>query len=220
MANTYGYARVSSADQNEARQIVALTDAGIDRGNIFIDHRSGKDFNRPAWRRVRRTLREGDTLVIQSLDRLGRNYADMLDEWRFLVHKRKANIRVLDMPILDTTNKTNGLIGEVVAEIVLQLLSFIAENERRNIRERQRQGIAAARARGVRFGRPVRQLPSQFAECVARLRNGEITLKTAAALCAMPESTFRDRMKGQHIAARICYNMPIQTEKKNASATK
>ena len=194
MANTYGYARVSSADQNEARQIVALTDAGIDRGNIFIDHKSGKDFNRPAWRRVRRTLREGDTLVIQSLDRLGRKYAEMLSEWRYLVHKRKANIRVLDMPILDTTNKTNGLIGEVVAEIVLQLLSFIAENERRNIRERQQQGIAAARARGVRFGRPARKLPPQFAECVARFQDGEITLKTAAALCTMPESTFRDKM--------------------------
>ena len=206
MANTYGYARVSSADQNEARQIVALKNAGIDDAHIFIDHRSGKDFNRPAWRRVRRTLREGDTLVVQSLDRLGRNYADMLNEWRYLVHKRKANIRVLDMPILDTTNKTNGLIGEVVAEIVLQLLSFIAENERRNIRERQQQGIAAARARGVRFGRPARQLPPQFAECVARLRNGELTLKTAAALCDMPESTFRDKMKDQHNVAQICYN--------------
>ena len=195
MANTYGYARVSSADQNEARQIVALRNAGIDDDRIFIDHKSGKDFNRPAWRRVRRTLREGDTLVVQSLDRLGRNYADMLNEWRYLVHKRKANIRVLDMPILDTSNKINGLIGEVVAEIVLQLLSFIAENERRNIRERQRQGIAAARARGVRFGRPARKLPPQFAECVARFRNGEITLKTAAALCDIPESTFRDKMK-------------------------
>ena len=195
MASTYGYARVSSADQNEARQIVALKNAGIEDERIFIDHKSGKDFNRPAWRRVRRILRAGDTLVIQSLDRLGRNYADMLDEWRFLVHKRKANIRVLDMPILDTANKTNGLIGEVIAEIVLQLLSFIAENERRNIRERQRQGIAAARARGVRFGRPKRKLPPQFAECVTRLRIGEITLKTAAALCAMPESTFRDKMK-------------------------
>ena len=195
MANLYGYARVSSADQNEARQIVALTGAGIERGKIFIDHKSGKDFNRPAWRRIRRTLRAGDTLVIQSLDRLGRNYADMLDEWRYLVHKRKANIRVLDMPILDTTNKTNGLIGEVVAEIVLQLLSFIAENERRSIRERQRQGIAAARARGVRFGRPKRKLPPQFAECVTRFRNGEITLKTAAALCEMPESTFRCKIR-------------------------
>ena len=197
MANTYGYVRVSSADQNEARQIVALRNAGIDDAHIFIDHKSGKDFNRPAWRRLRRILREGDTLVIQSLDRLGRNYTDMLDEWRFLVHKRKANIRVLDMPILDTANKTNGLIGEVVAEIVLQLLSFIAENERRNIRERQRQGIAAAQARGVRFGRPVRQLPPQFAECVARFHSGEITLKIAAALCDMPESTFRDKMKWQ-----------------------
>ena len=195
MANTYGYARVSSADQNEARQIVALRNAGIEDERIFIDHRSGKDFNRPAWRRVRRTLRKGDTLVIQSLDRLGRNYADMLNEWRYLVHKRKANIRVLDMPILDTTNRTNGLIGEVVAEIVLQLLSFIAENERRNIRERQRQGIVAARARGVLFGRPARKLPPQFEECVTRFRNGEITLKTAAALCEMPESTFRDKMK-------------------------
>ena len=195
MANTYGYARVSSADQNEARQIVALRNAGIEDERIFIGHKSGKDFNRPAWRRVRRTLREGDTLVIQLLDRLGRNYADMLDEWRFLVHKRKAIIRVLDMPILDTTNKANGLIGEVVAEIVLQLLSFVAENERRNIRERQRQGIAAARARGVRFGRPKRKLPPLFAECVTRFRNGEITLKTAAALCVMPESTFRDKVK-------------------------
>ena len=195
MANLYGYARVSSADQNEARQVVALTGAGIERGKIFIDHKSGKDFNRPAWRRIRRTLRAGVTLVIQSLDRLGRNYADMLDEWRYLVHKRKANIRVLDMPILDTTNKTNGLIGEVVAEIVLQLLSFIAENERRSIRERQRQGIAAARARGVRFGRPKRKLPPQFAECVTRFRNGEITLKTAAALCEMPESTFRCKIR-------------------------
>ena len=200
MTNTYGYARVSSADQNEARQIVALKNAGIDDAHIFIDHKSGKDFNRPAWRRVRRTLREGDTLVIQSLDRLGRNYADVLNEWRFLVHKRKANIRVLDMPILDTANKANGLIGEVVAEIVLQLLSFIAENERRNIHERQRQGIAAARARGVRFGRPARKLPPQFAECAARFRKGEITLKTAAALCDMPESSFRDKLKtSQHL---------------------
>ena len=194
MANTYGYARVSSADQNEARQIVALTDAGIDRGNIFIDHKSGKDFNRPAWRRVRRTLREGDTLVIQSLDRLGRNYAEMLNEWRYLVHKRKANIRVLDMPILDTTNKTNGLIGEVVAEIVLQLLSFIAENERRNIRERQRQGIAAAKARGVKFGRPRLRLSPEFAKLACAVRRHEITLSSAALQCKIPESTFRYRM--------------------------
>ena len=195
MANTYGYARVSSADQNEARQIIALTDAGIDRGNIFIDHKSGKDFNRPAWRRVRRTLREGDTLVIQSLDRLGRNYAEMLSEWRYLVHKRKANIRVLDMPILDTSNKTNGLIGEVVAEIVLQLLSFIAENERRNIRERQRQGIAAAKARGVRFGRPRWEPTAAFTAAAEAAIRGELPWSKAAHDFGMSESNFRYHAK-------------------------
>ena len=195
MANTYGYARVSSADQNEARQIVALMNAGIDRSNIFIDHKSGKDFNRPAWRRVRRTLREDDTLVIQSLDRLGRNYAEMLSEWRYLVHKRKANIRVLDMPILDTSNKTNGLIGEVVAEIVLQLLSFIAENERRNIRERQRQGIAAAKARGVRFGRPRWKPTPAFVAAAEAAKSGELPWSKAAHDCGMRESNFRYHAK-------------------------
>ena len=195
MANTYGYARVSSADQNEARQIIALTAAGIDRCKIFIDHKSGKDFNRPAWRRVRRTLREGDTLVIQSLDRLGRNYAEMLNEWRYLVHKRKANIRVLDMPILDTSNKTNGLIGEVVAEIVLQLLSFIAENERRNIRERQRQGIAAAKARGVRFGRPRWKPTVAVIAAAEAAKRGEMPWNKAARDCSMTESNFRYHAK-------------------------
>ena len=201
---TYGYARVSSADQNEARQIVALTDAGIDRGNIFIDHKSGKDFNRPAWRRVRRTLREGDTLVIQSLDRLGRNYSEMLSEWRYLVHKRKANIRVLDMPILDTSNKTNGLIGQVIAEIVLQLLSFVAENERRNIRERQRQGIAAAKARGVRFGRPQWKRTAAFITAVEAAKHGELPWNKAARDFGMSESNFR---KNSHPACKAKQNL-------------
>lgn len=195
MANTYGYARVSSADQNEARQIVALTDAGINRSNIFIDHKSGKDFNRPAWRRVRRTLRKGDTLVIQSLDRLGRNYAEMLEEWRYLVHKRNANIRILDMPILDTANKTNSLIGNVVSEIVLQLLSFVAENERRNIRERQRQGIAAARARGVQFGRPRWKPTPAFIDLVEAVKRGELSWNKAARNFGMSESNFRYHAK-------------------------
>ena len=191
MSTTYGYARVSSADQNEARQIVALTSAGIDRANIFVDHKSGKDFNRPAWRRMRRALRAGDTLVIQSLDRLGRNYSEMLDEWRNLIHRKKINIRVLDMPILDTTNKTQGLIGEVIAEIVLQLLSFIAENERRTIRERQRQGIAAAKERGVQFGRPKRQLPPEFAEKAHAVQCGKLSAGEASRQFKMNESTFR-----------------------------
>ena len=150
MRNIYGYVRVSSADQNEARQLIALRDAGVPDGNIFTDRRSGKDFNRPAWQRVKRRLHEGDVLVLQSLDRLGRNYAEMLEEWRYIVRRKKADIRVLDMPILDTTDKTRGLIGDFIAEIVLQLLSFVAENERRCIHERQRQGIAAAKARGAK----------------------------------------------------------------------
>ena len=191
MENTYGYARVSSADQNEARQIVALKNAGIDDEHIFIDHKSGKDFNRPAWRKVRRTLHEGDTLVIQSLDRLGRNYAEMLREWRYLVHRRKANIRVLDMPILDTSNKTNGLVGQVIAEIVLQLLSFVAENERRNIRERQQQGIAAAKARGVQFGRPRWKQTAAFVAAAEAAKRGDLPWKKAARNCGMSESNFR-----------------------------
>ena len=192
---TYGYARVSSADQNEARQIVALTDAGIGRGNIFVDHRSGKDFNRPAWRRMRRTVREGDTLVIQSLDRLGRNYAEMLEEWRYLIHRRKINIRVLDMPILDTSNRKQGLIGEVIAEIVLQLLSFVAENERRTIRERQRQGIAAAKSRGVRFGRPRWEPTAAFLESAQAVTSGKASWREAARNCGMTESNFRYHTK-------------------------
>ena len=192
---TYGYARVSTADQNEARQIIELTNAGIDRAKIFVDHESGKDFNRPAWRRMRRTLRKGDVLVIQSLDRLGRNYAGMLEEWRALVCRKQVNIRILDMPLLDTTNKTQGLIGEVIAEIVLQLLSFIAENERRIIRERQRQGIAAAKARGVRFGRPRWKPTAAFLAAAAAAVQGKMPTRLAAKKCGMKESNFRYHLK-------------------------
>ena len=194
MANTYGYARVSSADQNEARQIDALTKAGVAPDNIFVDHRSGKDFNRPAWRRMRRTLRTGDMLIIQSLDRLGRNYTEMLEEWRTLVHRKKVDIRVLDMPILDTANQTQELVGKVIAEIVLQLLSFVAENERRMIRERQRQGIVAAQARGVRFGRPRRTLPANFSVYAEKVRRKQLSLIQAARCTAIPPSTFRRYM--------------------------
>ena len=191
MGNTYGYARVSSSDQNEARQLIALQDAGVPEKNIFVDRRSGRDFNRPAWRRMKRQLREGDVLVIQSLDRLGRNYTEMLDEWRMIVRRKKADIRVLDMPLLDTTDKTRGLLGDFIAEIVLQILSFVAENERRSIHERQRQGIAAAKSRGVRFGRPKRILPENFADCVEAVRSGKMSNRHAAKLCGLPETTFR-----------------------------
>ena len=191
MAKTYGYVRVSSADQNEARQLIALSKAGVPDNHIFIDHKSGKDFNRPAWRRMKHQLRAGDLLVVQSLDRLGRNYSEMLDEWRHIVRRKKANIRVLDMPILDTTDKSRGLIGEVIAEIVLQLLSFVAENERRAIHERQRQGIAAAKARGVKFGRPRHPLPANFASCAKAVRTHQLSVCQAAKRCGLPETTFR-----------------------------
>ena len=191
MGNTYGYVRVSSADQNEARQLIALREAGVPEANIFADRRSGKDFNRPAWRRLKRRLREGDILVVQSLDRLGRNYTEMLDEWRMIVRHKKADIKVLNMPLLDTTDKTRGLIGDFIAEIVLQILSFVAENERRAIHERQRQGIAAAKARGVKFGRPHRALPADFAAYAEAARAGKISCLRAAKCCGLPESTFR-----------------------------
>lgn len=191
MGNKYGYVRVSSAEQNEARQLIALRDAGVPEKNIFIDRRSGKDFNRPAWQRMKRRLREGDVLVVQSLDRLGRNYTEMLDEWRMIVRRKKADIKVLDMPLLDTTDKTRGLIGDFIAEIVLQILSFVAENERRSIHERQRQGIAAAKARGVKFGRPRRSLPIGFSIYVEAVRAGKLSYRLGAKHCGLPETTFR-----------------------------
>ena len=190
MGNTYGYARVSSSDQNEARQLIALNAAGGPTANIFVDRKSGKDFNRPAWRRMKRRLHEGDVLVIQSLDRLGRNYTEMLDEWRTIVRRKKADIRVLDMPLLDTTDKTRGLLGDFIAEIVLQILSFVAENERRSIHERQRQGIVAAKARGVKFGRPKRIRPENFADCAEAVRACRMSARQAARLCDLPETTF------------------------------
>ena len=150
----YGYIRVSSAGQNIARQVDALHEAGITDDRIYTDKLSGKNFNRPAWKRVVKRLKAGDVLIVQSLDRLGRNYEDILEQWRVLIKVKDVNIRVLNMPLLDTTNKANGLVGTLVADLVLQLFSFVAESERANIRERQREGIDAALRRGVKFGRP------------------------------------------------------------------
>lgn len=187
----YGYARVSSADQNEARQIDALSQAGVRRGNLFLDKKSGKDFNRPAWKRLKRKIRKGDLLIVQSLDRLGRNYGEIQDEWRALVRVKGADIRILNMPLLDTTNTTDGLIGRFVADIVLEILAFVAENERQNIRERQRQGIAAAKARGKRFGAPIKSPPDDFGAIAARYLARELSLRKAAALCHVARPTFQ-----------------------------
>ena len=192
---TYGYVRVSSADQNEARQIDAMIQAGIDRGNLFIDKMSGATFDRPSWKRLRRKLKTGDLLVVQSIDRLGRDYGEILEEWRSIIKNKGADIKVLDMPLLDTTNNAHGLIGRFVGDLVLQVLSFVAETERRNIKERQRQGIASAKARGVRFGRPPISLPPNFMETALLVRQKRLTIKVAAAICGMARSTFWKAMK-------------------------
>ena len=190
----YGYIRVSSTSQNVARQVDALHEAGIADGQIFTDKMSGKNFNRPSWKRMVRRLKAGDVLVVQSLDRLGRNYEDILEQWRLLIKVKKADIRVLNMPLLDTTNKTNGLIGKLVADLVLQLFSFVAESERANIKERQRQGIDAAKKRGVRFGRPRKDDSPYMKQCLDKINTGTMTVSEAAKTCGISETTMRRRL--------------------------
>ena len=187
---TFGYARVSSQEQNEERQLIALRTAQVPSENIYVDKRSGKDFHRPEWRRMLRRIRRGDVLVVKSIDRLGRNYEEIQLQWKFLTKEKGADIVVLDMPLLDT-RRGKDLVGTFLADIVLQVLSFVAENERVNIRQRQAEGIAAAKARGVRFGRPPRKLPPNFEAVRARWLRGEIFGTQAAELCGMPLSTFR-----------------------------
>ena len=157
---TYAYVRVSSRDQNEERQIVALREAGIDEKNIFVDKQSGKDFNRPAYKRLIKKLKPNDTLVIKSIDRLGRNYSDIIEQWRLITKDKHVTIKVLDMPILSQVD--NDLTGTLIADIVLQLLSYVAQTERDFIRQRQAEGIAAAIARGVKFGRTPIERPALF----------------------------------------------------------
>ena len=185
----YGYVRASSQDQNEARQLDAMHSAGVPPENVYVDHQSGKDFNRPSYLELVGRLQEGDVLYIQSIDRLGRNYEEILDQWRELTKHRKVDISVIDMPLLDT-RRGNDLMGTFIADLVLQVLSFVAQNEREAIRQRQAEGIAAAQARGVRFGRPPRPVPDNFYDVLARWEHGEISLNDAARLCEMPRGTF------------------------------
>lgn len=185
----YGYVRVSSREQNEDRQRIALHDAGVPSHHIYHDKQSGKDFERPQYQKLLRKLRRDDVLVVKSIDRLGRNYAEILDQWWLLTKERGVDIVVLDMPLLDT-RRGKDLIGTFLADIVLQVLSFVAENERNNIRQRQAEGIAAAKARGVRFGRPPKPLPENFAVVCKDWQDGKITGVEAARRCGMPLSTF------------------------------
>ncbi len=189
MNGIYGYIRVSSKDQNEDRQLSALDKLGIEHQNIYLDKRSGSDFERPEYRKLIRKLKKGDLLYIKSIDRLGRNYDEILLQWRELTKEKGIDIVVLDMPLLDT-RRGKDLMGTFLSDIVLQVLSFVAENERTNIRQRQAEGIAAAKAKGIKFGRSPLPLPENFHEVYQAWRNKKLTLKEAANACNMPVGTF------------------------------
>ena len=190
----YGYIRVSTSDQNTARQFAALEKWEIPKRNLYVDKQSGKDFNRPAYKKLLRKLKEGDLLYIKSIDRLGRNYEEIQEQWRILTKEKKIDIVVLDMSLLDTRNGKD-LLGTFISDVVLQILSFVAQNERENIRIRQAEGIAAAKANGVKFGRPELPLPDNFHEVHKAWRDKKLTLKQAAEACGMKESTFFCKVK-------------------------
>lgn len=186
--SNYGYVRVSTAEQNEDRQLIAMNELGIPI-KIFVDKLSGKDFERPQWKKLMKKLKAGDVLFVKSIDRLGRNYEEILEHWRIITKQIKADIVVLDMPLLDTRQEKN-LVGTFIADIVLQLLSFVAENERQNIRQRQAEGIAAAKAKGVKFGRPQAQEPENFEEIISKWKEKELPLEEALRLSGLSRSTF------------------------------
>lgn len=185
----YGYARVSTREQNEERQLIALTGFGIAESAIFVDKQSGKDFERTQYRRLMRKLKNGDTLVVKSIDRLGRNYEEILEQWRIITKEKRAAIVVLDMPLLDT-RQNRDLTGTLISDIVLQLLSYVAQLEREFIHRRQAEGIAAAKAQGVRFGREPLPVPAEFPEVLERWRRGRINSRTAGALLGVSQTTF------------------------------
>jgi len=190
--SNYGYVRVSTSEQNEDRQLIALNELNIPM-KIYMDKQSGKDFERPEWKKLMKKLKEGDVLYVKSIDRLGRNYEEILENWRVMTKQMKADIVVLDMPLLDTRKEKN-LIGTFISDIVLQLLSFVAENERQNIKARQEEGIAAAKARGVHMGRPYAKTPDNFEEIVSKWQRKELLLEEALEMCNFSRSTFYRRI--------------------------
>lgn len=185
----YGYIRVSSKDQNEARQMCAMKEFGVDAKQIYLDKQSGKDFKRPAYQKLLRKIKPNDILVVKSIDRLGRNYNEILDQWRIITKNKKAAIVVLDMPLLDTRNRMD-LTGTLIADIVLQLLSYVAHSEREMIRQRQAEGIALAKERGVRFGRPPKKKPELYGEILGKWARSEVSARRAASLLGVTHKTF------------------------------
>ena len=198
MCNVYGYVRVSSIDQNEDRQMLAMTANNVCPENIYVDKQSGKDFDRPQYKKLVSKLKEGDLLYILSIDRLGRNYEEIQKQWRILSKEIKVDICVIDMPLLDTRNGKD-LMGTFIADLVLQILSFVAQNERENIKKRQAQGIAAAKKRGVKFGRPEISVPDDFDKIIKIWEEGKVSIDETLDLCKMSESTFYRRRREYYI---------------------
>ena len=198
MGMTYGYVRISSMDQNEDRQMIAMNDVGVLESNIFIDKQSGKDFNRPEYMKMCRMLKEGDLLYILSIDRLGRNYEEIQNQWRILTKEIGVDVSVIDMPVLDT-RRDKDLMGTFIADLVLQILSFVSESERENIKKRQEQGIAAAKARGVRFGRPEKPVPDDFGTIIKSWEKGKISFDDAVAKCGFSSATFYRKLREYRI---------------------
>ena len=185
----YGYVRVSSKDQNEDRQVSAMLEFGVDRKSILVEKQSGKDFNRPVYQELIKKLKPDDVLVIKSIDRLGRNYEEIIEQWRIITKEKEAAIVVLDMPLLDT-RKERDLTGTLVSDIVLQLLSYVAEQERCFIRQRQKEGIAAAKARGIKFGRRQKQRPAVYCQCAKAYNEGKLSAREGAKRCEVAHKTF------------------------------
>ncbi len=194
----YGYIRVSSRDQNEDRQRIAMHEAGIQDGQIYLDKQSGKSFDRPGYRRLLRRLKPGDTLFIKSIDRLGRNYEEILEQWRLITKEKCVAVVVLDMPLLDT-RQGRDLTGTLIADIVLQLLSYVAQTEREFIRQRQAEGIAAAKARGVRFGRRPMEKPQQYEAVKAQWENGTLSARSASETLGVAHTTFLRWVKNDRL---------------------
>ncbi len=191
----YGYIRVSSKEQNVDRQLVALEDMNIEKQNVYIDRQSGKDFNRPAYKKLLRKIKKGDLFVTKSIDRLGRNYNEILEQWSIITKIKQADVYIIDFPLLDTRSKDKDLTGAFIADLVLQILSYVAQTEREFIHQRQAEGIAAAKQRGVKFGRNKIELPSNFEKAKDCYLSGTLSVRKAAKLCDMNPSTFYRKCK-------------------------
>lgn len=203
MSKKYGYIRVSAKDQNEERQLIALKELDVNLDKIFMDKQSGKDFQRPQYKKMVRELKKKDLLYIKSIDRLGRNYSEILEQWRILTKERGVDIVVLEMPLLDT-RRGKDLMGTFLSDIVLQVLSFVAENERSNVKQRQAEGIAAAKARGVQFGRPKIEMPDNFMQLVSQWENKKIRLSYVLEVCRISKATFYRRLNQCRQNDEVC----------------